>query len=414
MIHDQPGHEGRQRRTRPRDRFLAAITRTPGHGVSWDLGYGVTGFSRVAHENLCAHMGIPVGEQSFWSVMLQTVYPNPALHHSVCGDLRLVSIRAPITVSDSPMEESSPATYRDEWGIVRKLSANGLYYDIVESPLAECRTAEECRAALTLPQHPSERAVGLRETACEYREQGYAVGASCFAGIFEMLFWLRGFQNAFLDIAREPEVAATVMDELLDAQISFWGAICDELHGILDIALLTEDLGTQRSLMISPEHFRRLVRPRIGELIAFIKRRNPGTCILLHSCGAIFPLIGDLIDIGVDLLNPIQPRAAGMDPHALKKEYGDDIVFHGGVDIQSVLCDASPAEVAEHVVSLIEVLGERGGYIVAPAHCVQADVPPENIIAMVDAVRGTAGYPGLESNTDHPGKEVASVQGRCE
>jgi uroporphyrinogen decarboxylase len=396
VIHDQRGHEGRRCGSTPRDRFLAAIERTPGHGVSWDLGYGVTGLSRVAHENLCAHLGVPIGEQSFWSVMLQTVYPDPALQQGICGDLRLVSVRAPITVPDFPMNESSLATYRDEWGIVRKLSANGLYYDIVESPLAGCNSAEACLAAMTVPQDPSERSTGLREAAREYREQGYAVGASCFAGIFEMLFWLRGFKNAYLDFARDPRIAEAVMDRLLDVQMSFWGAICDELEGgMLDVALLTEDLGTQRSLMISPEDFRRVVRPRIGELISFIKRRSPGTRVLLHSCGAIFPLIGDLIDIGVDLLNPVQPRAVGMDPVRVKAEYGDDIVFHGGVDIQSVLCDASPAEVTEHVLSLIEVLGEGGGYIVAPAHCVQADVPPENIIAMVDAVGGVAEYPGL-------------------
>jgi len=404
-----PGPDGR---TTPRHRFLAAINRTPGHGVSWDLGYGVTSFSRVAHENLCAHLGIPVGEPAFWSVMLQTVYPSPELHDLVCGDLRLLSVRGPMELPDAPAEDSSPGTYRDEWGIVRKLSANGLYYDIIEAPLSDCDSPEGCRAMLTVPENPVERVAGLRAAAEEIREQGYAVGASCFAGIFEMLFWLRGFQNAYLDIARGKGVAEAVMDRLLDVQKEFWGAICDELRGLLDVALLTEDLGTQRALMISPEHFRAMVRPRIEELIAHIKRRSPGTRILLHSCGAIYPLIGDLIDIGVDLLNPLQPKAAGMAPQRLKTEFGDDITFHGGVDIQSVLCNASPSEIIEHVSSLIEVLGERGGYIVAPSHCVQADIPPENIVAMVEAVRGKGSYPGFQGKTEPSGKEVAPVQGR--
>ncbi len=398
-------------RATPRDRFLAAVDRIPGHGVSWDLGYGVTGFSRVAHDNLCTHLGIPVGEPSFWSVMLQTVYPNPGLHESICGDLRLVSIRGPMQSPDAPAEDGTPTTYRDEWGIVRKRSANGLYYDIIESPLADCDSAGACLASLTAPENPVERVAGLRAEAEAIREEGYVVGASCFAGIFEMLFWLRGFQNAYLDIARGKGVAEAVMDRLLDVQKEFWGAICDELHGLLDVALLTEDLGTQRALMISPGHFRTMVRPRIAELIAHIKSRSPETRILLHSCGAIVPLIGDLIDIGVDLLNPVQPKAAGMEPRGLKAEFGDDITFHGGVDIQSILCDASPTEIVEHVGLLIDILGERGGYVVAPAHCVQADVPPGNIVAMVEAVRGAGSYPGFEEQTEPSGKEVASVQG---
>jgi len=210
-----------------------------------------------------------------------------------------------------------------------------------------------------------------------------------------MLFWLRGFKSAYLDFARGKGIAEAVMDELLAVQKRFWGAICDELDGLLDVALLTEDLGTQGGLMISPEQFRTIVRPRIGELMAFIKERSPGTRILLHSCGAIFPLIGDLIDIGVDLLNPVQLRAAGMDARRLKSEYGEDIVFHGAVDIQDILCHGTAEEVREHVAFLIDVLGEGGGYIVAPSHCVQADVPPENIVALVETVRGTSAYPGL-------------------
>ena len=388
------GNDSDIRRT-PRDRFLAAVERRPGQGVSWDLGYGVTGFTRVAHQNLCRHLGIELKNQAFWSVMLQTVYPDAGLNDRICGDLRLVSVRAPVDVPDEPLGGSDLAEYEDEWGLVRRLSANGLYYDIVKSPLENCRTAADCSRAIRLPQHPRERAEGLRTEAEAIRESGYAVGASCFAGIFEMLFWLRGFRNAYLDFARDPRVVEVVMDHLLDVQKAFWGAICDELNGLLDVALLTEDLGTQRGPMISPSHFESIVRPRIAELIAHIKSRCPGVRILLHSCGAIFPFIPDLIEIGVDLLNPVQLGAAGMDPHRLKAEFGSDVVFHGAVDIQEILCHGSVKEVKEHVEFLIDVLGTGGGYVVAPSHCVQADVPPENIVALVDTVHEAAAYPGL-------------------
>lgn len=233
----------------------------------------------------------------------------------------------------------------------------------------------------------------MREQAQTLREAGYAVGAWCFAGVFEMVFWLRGYKNAYLDFALRPDWVEGLMDALLAIHSDFWEAILDETQGLLDIALLTEDFGTQSRLMISPEQFRTIVKPRIGQLIRTIKKRSPSTRVLLHSDGAIFPIIGDLIEMGVDVLNPLQPGAEGMDPRKVKREFGRELSFHGAIDIQRVLVSGSPDDVRSEVHHTVEALGAGGGYIVAPAHCVQPDVPPENIVALVSAVRELTSYP---------------------
>lgn len=375
----------------PRSRFLSAADRVPEDGVSWDLGYGIASFTRGGYEKLCAYLGIPHPEPEISARMLQIVYPCDELAKQVCGDLRVLAPGPPLEPYSE--EELSERSYRDEWGLVRKLSANGYYYDFVGSPLSECRTIEECKANLLIPRHPVERAQGLHAQAARYRQGGYAVGAWCFAGLFEMVFWLRGYKNAYLDFARSPSLVEWLMDALLEVNLDFWTALIDELQGLLDVALLTEDLGTQQALMISPKQFRTIVKPRIKALIDLIKQKSPNTRVLLHSDGAVFPIIGDFIDMGVDILNPIQPGASGMDPRRLKSEFGDHLSFHGAIDTQEMLPHCSPQEVRMYVQERIEILGAGGGYIVAPSHCVQPDIPPENVIAFVAAIKEMTNYP---------------------
>jgi uroporphyrinogen decarboxylase len=384
-----------------RERVLAAIANDPQRGVSWDLGYGLASFTRTAHERLCDYLGIDLGQQVYWSRMLQTVYPAKEIESTVCGDMRMVTVRIPIPVSLDRTPQTGEEEYTDDWGITRRLSSNGLYYDITRSPLEECRTPKECGDAFISPPIPTDRLNGLVDQVKDYGARGLAVGASCFAGIFEMVFWLRGYKNAFLDFARAPAIVETVMDSLLEVQVRFWSALLDKFGAWLDIALLTEDLGTQTSLLISPRQFRTLVKPRLKHLIDVIKARRPDTRVMLHSCGAIYPLIGDFIDIGVDILNPIQPAAANMDPERLKREFGADLCFHGGIDVQRILCHGTPNQVVEHVERCVEVLGAGGGYIAAPSHCIQPDVPPENVLAMVERLTQYA-YSTAQKEVDAP------------
>jgi uroporphyrinogen decarboxylase len=148
-----------------------------------------------------------------------------------------------------------------------------------------------------------------------------------------------------------------------------------------------DDLATQRGLLISPEMYRRLIRPRQAQVNAHVKKLTRAK-IMHHSCGAVTPFIGDLIDIGVDILNPVQPLASGMDREKLKREFGRNICFWGGVDEQKVLPFGSPRAVENEVDAAVESLGRGGGYILSAAHNIQPDVSPENILAMYGRCRG--------------------------
>jgi uroporphyrinogen decarboxylase len=146
---------------------------------------------------------------------------------------------------------------------------------------------------------------------------------------------------------------------------------------------LHRDLGTQRGLFFSPEMFRTFIKPRLQKLIDMTHRH--GVKFLFHSCGAIRPLIEDLIEIGVDILDPLQAAAAGMEPQALKDAYGGDICLQGGICTQYLLPRSTPEEVRKEVRRRVEILGAGGGYILAPCHVLQTDVPTENILAMCEA-----------------------------
>ena len=386
----KPHHRAESDAT-PRQRFLSAVDRHPAGGVSLDLGYGIASYTAGAHESLCRELGIEDPSEDISARMLNIVYPDPRIRACCCGDLRFVAPGA-ATHGQGDVDLDTE-TYRDEWNLTRRLSAGGLYYDFIDPPLGACASLEECLRVLRVPQGCRARVRGMREQANQYREQGYAVGAWCFAGIFEMVFWLRGYRQAYLDFGERPALVEGLMDALLEVQLEFWQAILDEMDDLLDVALLTEDLGTQTSLMISPTRFRESVKPRIGELIRAIMDDSPETRVLLHSDGAVFPLIGDFIDMGVDILNPIQPGATGMEPRRIKAEFGHDLSFHGGIDIQSVLRCERPPSLRASIHQIIDILGRGGGYVVAPAHCVQPDVPPRNVLAMIDAVRELTQYP---------------------
>ncbi len=374
-------------RLSPRERFIASVDRDAraAENPSFDLGYGITSYTRGAHDRLCEHLGLGPQQAEISARMLNLVYPCAEIASRLSGDLRVIAPAAP--TSGAGDIELDDRTYRDEWGLVRRLSSGGLYYDFIGAPLAECRTLGECLQQLQRPVAPAERARGMNARAAAFRDEGFAVGAWCFGGVFEMLFWLRGYKTAYLDFALRPRLVEGLMDALLEIQADFWTSILRETGGQLDVALLTEDLGTQTGLMISPDQFRAIVKPRIRELIRTIKSESPGIRVLLHSDGAISAIVSDLIDIGVDILNPIQPGVAGMEPRLLKQEYGTELCFHGGLDIQQLMVRGTVAEIRSEVARLCDVLGYDGGYVIAPAHCVQPDVPPENIIAFVETVR---------------------------
>ncbi|MBU0495828.1 MAG: hypothetical protein KKA73_24950 [Chloroflexi bacterium] len=226
----------------------------------------------------------------------------------------------------------------------------------------------------------------LRAQAEATIAQGRAVAlAGPCAGIAEVYSWLRGYEEYYIDLARHPDWVGEMLDRLVAFKSAYWARALAEVGDLVDVVIEADDLGGQHAPLISPRTYRQVIQPRHRRLFAFIKAEAP-VKVFYHTCGAVRRLIPDLIDAGIDILNPVQISAAGMDLVELKRDFGRDLVFWGGgVDTQGVLGTATPAEVQAHVRRNIEALAPGGGFVFAAVHDIQANVPPENIMAMWQA-----------------------------
>ncbi|MCX5649060.1 MAG: hypothetical protein NTX40_08205 [Planctomycetota bacterium] len=210
------------------------------------------------------------------------------------------------------------------------------------------------------------------------------------ASVFQHPTFLRGLENLLIDMAAQPEMAHWLIDRFTDFYLGFFDRMLTAAKGRIDILRTADDLGAQRGLFFSPDMFRTFIKPRLSKLIDMT--HSHGVKFLFHSCGAIRPLIEDLIEIGVDILDPLQAAAEGMQPQVLKDAYGDRICLHGGICTQHLLPRGTPDEVRCEVQRRLKIMGNGGGYILAPCHVLQTDVPTENILALSEA--------GFESGRD--------------
>jgi uroporphyrinogen decarboxylase len=212
------------------------------------------------------------------------------------------------------------------------------------------------------------------------------VGSIC-GGLSEGLFKMRGFEDGYMDLAAEPARARQVMERILEIKLAYWDRVLRELGELVDVVGEADDLGGQDRPLFSPTTYRSLVKPLQRELFSFIRARTSAR-IFLHSCGAIRELIPDLIEIGVDILNPVQVSAVGMDGAGLKRDFGRDLTFWGGgVDTQRILGAGTPDEVRAEVLRRVADLREGGGFVFAAVHNIQPNVPADNILAMWSALR---------------------------
>jgi uroporphyrinogen decarboxylase len=210
---------------------------------------------------------------------------------------------------------------------------------------------------------------------------------------------LRGMENFLCDLLADPATAETLLDGVMEQKLAFWRMALPALADVVDIVVETDDFGTQESQLISEEVYFKLFSPRwhaiFAELRSLLQEHGAGQkgYLFFHSCGNVRPYLPDFIDMGVDILNPVHTRAKGMEPTALKKDFGEAITFWGGgVETQQVLPQGTPQEVRDDVRRNVEALAPGGGYVFNTVHNIQAEVPPENILAMWEAMREFGTY----------------------
>lgn len=309
-----------------------------------------------------------------------------ALERAVGCDLLLTSVGWANSYYAVERLSRDGLTYVDEWGVGWKVVeyetrfGRGRYTEIVRHPLADEKLLDSYRPPD--PERP-ELYVEARRTVERFKDEYWVVGV-VVTTIFETAWALRGLERTLLDMVVNPEM----VEKLFDVPFYYHSAVAKKLVEIgVDMIWLGDDVGAQDRMLISPAHWRRFLKPRMARLIADLKRLNPRLKIAYHSDGNIYPVIPDLIEIGVDVLNPVQPQS--MDPVRLKKEFGDRLCFWGTVDLQYTLPFGSPQEVRAEVLERLRTVGRGGGLIISPTHNLQLDVPLENFQALTETVLHT-------------------------
>jgi uroporphyrinogen decarboxylase len=276
--------------------------------------------------------------------------------------------------------------YVDEWGIGWDIQpyqtpfGTGHYTEIVGHPLAD-------QAALRDYQPPdpnrTELYIASQQMIEEFKHEYWIVGVTVTT-IFETAWALRGYEQMMLDMALDPGLA----DHILDIPYHYHLVAAKKLVTLgVDMIWIGDDVGAQNRMLISPGMWRQFLKPRMADFISEIKSLNPQLKVAYHTDGNIAPIIPELIEIGLDVLNPIQP--ASMDPEQLKKAYGDQLCFWGTIDEQRTLPFGEPSDVRAEVHQRLETVGQDGGLILSPTHHVQLDTPLENFWMMVNTITNT-------------------------
>jgi uroporphyrinogen decarboxylase len=293
--------------------------------------------------------------------------------------------------SDSDEWEDASGYYlRNAWGTVyKKPKNNPLYYDIVQFPLENTDQDDEIDQKLWFPLPPNKVDPAAVEQAKAFQQAGYPV---FFTGVYANGFLqtgptVFGFQQWYMMLLEEENRCRAFLDRLLERKLMFWKIVTDAFGDSLDIVSESDDLGVQTGPFVDPSVIRRLMKPYYKELFGHIHKLTKAK-LFMHSCGSVSEFIPDLIECGVDILNPVQVSAARMDPGYLKREFGTDICFWGGAcDSQLTLTLGTPQQVRQQTKRNIEQFARGGGYVAANVHNLQATVPVENFLAMWETVR---------------------------
>lgn len=276
-----------------------------------------------------------------------------------------------------PMADVGPEEYDNP----SKYMHRTMWASMARPPMQLSRTPE-------FPQLIGSAAKRLHETT------DYALLFTSGVSLFESAQFLHGTDNLLADLVTDRQNILRLLDKLLEINLANLERQLDAFGPYLDVLKINDDLGMQNGPLISPRLFREVFKPRYKVMYDLIKKKNPDMFIFLHSCGSIYPFLGDLVEIGLDIINPVQTTAKDMEPERLKREFGSDLTFWGGgVDTQHVLPFGTPEEVALDVEEKVRIFAPGGGFVFNTSHNIAPGVPPENILSMFEAFKRVRDYP---------------------
>jgi uroporphyrinogen decarboxylase len=371
-----------------RERVRLALNHQEGDRIPIDLGGTiVTSITRSSYLAVKRFLGQPVTDLTMLDYVQQLPYVDEDLLQRFGVDFRLVQLPAATAPGLNIFEEGDYFAFIDRWGSKLHMPKDGGYYfDWVDFPIKAPTMAALDAYPMPRPDPPEYIAQLAAQARRLHAETDYALVGSAVigGGIFEQPARTMGLPNFLMALVSEPAFADRLMSQITDLYIESCNNYLDQVGAYLDVFTFWDDLAGQSGWLIRPEIYRKRIKPKQRRLVDAIKKKTAAK-LFYHSCGATRDLIPDLIDLGFDILNPVQVSAKGMDTKALKRDFGRDITFWGGgVDTQHVLPFGSAQEVADEVRRRIDDLAPGGGFVFAAVHNIQALVPPDNIVTLFD------------------------------
>jgi len=367
-----------------RERVLLALAHREADRVPIAFGTMHTSSIHVlAYRDLVRHLGIEGPTEHVADTVQQIVDPDPRLQELFRNDVASVTL-SPAKPWRHQVDQDGDR-WVDEWGITYYRPPGGYWYDFEGHPL-RAGSIQELKAFHWPDPHDPIRTAGLHENVLSLWDSSERaiILLGTTGGLFEQSTFLRGFEELLVDMKLRPSFVEELAERLLEWQVASWEEALARVGRRIHLVALADDLGHNKGLLFSPELFRRIYKPRLIQLTASIRTKTEAK-IWFHSCGAISEVIPDLIEVGVEVLDPVQVSARGMDSASLKREFGKDLSFWGGGCHTLVLNSGSPNQVREEVRRRIGDFAPGGGYVFTPGHNIQFGVPPENILALYDA-----------------------------
>ena len=379
------------------ERLKKALNFEEADRVPFDCGgTTVSGFNKTAFEKAMAHRNLPASYQAkSVDPIQQIVIPTPDILGQLNIDTFRVGARRIMNFEEKLQEDQDyyqiTDPYHCDWQMHKQTD---LYYNQVNYPLADYESLSVALSDFNLYDIAGSKKILEADIELQLKDRGtkgIVLDRNC-AGLTEMSLRIRGYDKWFMDTILDPEGVVQLLDQLVDHKIAYWEMMAEIMNqrGLINEVLViseADDLGTQNSLLLSPDMLRSMVIPKINHLLTRLKKLFPSAKMFFHTDGAIKPILPDLIEAGVEILNPVQYTAADMDLVELKKNFGQDLVFWGGgIDTQEILNKGSVQQVKDEVKRNIEILAPGGGFVFTTIHNIQADVPPENFWAMWEAL----------------------------
>ena len=374
------------------ERVLKTLNHEEPDRVPYDLTSTlVSGIHYKAYEKLRDYLGMEKRETELFDI----VQGLARVHDDVLERLK-VDTRGVLTGSpfgwELKMEETSEyEQYTDVWGITwRRPKPHGLYFDMVAHPLKGA-TLDDAKKFKWPDPKDEARLKGIKEESSRLAKSDCLVvlgTVGMTVGLLQTFQWLLGFEDSFYALAAEPELTHYIVGKLAELDIEFWEWAIPYLGDDIKVVLYADDFGIQTGPLFSYEMFERYFKPWYAKIFSVIKKQKSDLYIFFHTCGSSRYVLPDLIESGIDILNPVQFSSKDMDPVQLKKDFGKDITFWGGgVDTQRVLPRGTVQQVKDDVKKRIEQFGDGGGFVFNTVHNIQPDVPPENLMAMWEALQ---------------------------